>query len=117
MAGKPATSGTDNEGKDAKGNEEGADDRPDHSPSDAARGERAGSGDEHGPSERPHSQGCWGALLLPELVHEVEAWDMPMQAKEKRAGISRAPGNPKAINRGPGRGLPSHDVQWVACGR
>jgi len=73
MVGERATSGADNEREDAKGNEEGADDRPDHSPSDAAGRERARSGDEHGPSERPRSQGCCGALLLLEPVHELEA--------------------------------------------
>jgi len=54
MAGEPLASGADDEGKDAKGDEEGADDRPDHSPSDPAGG-KSGSWDKHGPSERPHS--------------------------------------------------------------
>lgn len=72
MASEPSASGADDEGEDTERDEEGADNRPDHSPSDAARGKRASSGDKHGPSERPrNSQSCCGALL--QLVHESRA--------------------------------------------
>ena len=71
MVGEPSASGTDDEGEDTERDEECADNRPDHSPSDAARGKRASSWNKHGPSERPRSQSCCGALL--QLVHESKA--------------------------------------------
>lgn len=88
MAGEPATSGADDEGKETEGEQEGADDGPDHSPSDAAGGERSGSGDEHGSPERPRtrSQSCCGALLVV-LVHQFPSRRNPRQTGEMQVSV------------------------------